>query len=38
MTVAGATNTKLDYDSLSKGDGGMCTVFDEIAKEGEVKG
>ena len=38
MTVAGATNTKLDYDSLSKGDGRMCTVFDEIAREGEVRG
>lgn len=38
MTVAGATNTKLDYDALSKGDGRMCTVFDEIAKEGEVRG
>lgn len=38
MTVAGAINTKLDYDSLTEGDGRMCTVFDEIAKEGEVKG
>jgi len=38
MTVAGATNTKLDYNSLAKGDGRMCTVFDEIAREGEVKG
>lgn len=38
MTVAGATNTKLDYDSLTKGDGRMCTVFDEIAREGEAKG
>mgnify|MGYP003289464190 CR=1 FL=1 len=38
MTVAGATNTKLDYESLAKGDGRMCTVFDEIAKEGEARG
>ena len=38
MTVAGVTNAKLDYNSYAKGDGGMCTVFDEIAKEGEVKG
>ena len=38
MTVASATNTKLDYDLLAKGDGRMCTVFDEIAKEGEAKG
>ena len=34
----GATNTKLDYNSLAKGDGRMCTVFDEIARESEVKG
>jgi len=38
MTIAGATNTKLDYNSFAKGDGRMCTVFDEIAKEGEFKG
>ena len=38
MTVAGATNIKIDYDSLAKGDGRMCTVFDEIARDGEVKG
>lgn len=38
MTVAGATNTKLDYNSLKEGDGRMCTVFDEIAKEGQAKG
>lgn len=38
MTVAGATNTKLDYNSLAKGDGRMCTVFDEIAKESEAVG
>ena len=38
MTVAGATNTKLDYNSLAKGDGRMCTVFDEIAKEGRIDG
>ena len=38
MTVAGAINTKLDYDSLAKGDGRMCTVFDEIAKESEARG
>lgn len=38
MTVAGATNTKLDYNSLTEGEDRMCTVFKEIAKEGEVKG
>lgn len=38
MTVAGATNTKLDYNSLAKGDSRMCTVFDEIAKEGRLDG
>ena len=38
MTIAGATNTKLDYNLLAKGDGRMCTVFDEIAKEGRLDG
>ena len=39
MTVAGATNCKIDYNALSKkGDFDMCTLFDEIAKENEVKG
>ena len=38
MTVAGATNTKLNYNALAKGDGRMCTVFDEIAKESEAVG
>lgn len=39
MTVAGATNCKIDYNALSKrGDFDMCTLFDEIAKENEAKG
>ena len=38
MAVAGATNTKLDYNSLVEGDGRMCTVFDEIARESEAVG
>lgn len=38
MTVAGATNLKLDYNALEKGDGDMCTLFEEIAKESEVRG
>jgi len=39
MTVAGATNCKIDYNSLAaKGDVGMSTLFDEIAKEGEARG
>ncbi len=38
MTVAGATNMKLDYNALTKGESNMCTLFEEIAKEGEVKG
>lgn len=39
MTVAGATNCKIDYNALSeKGDFDMCTLFDEIAKENETKG
>ena len=38
MTVAGATNSNIDYNAFEKGDGDMCTLFDEIAKEGEAKG
>lgn len=39
MTVAGATNRKIDYNTLSKkGDVTMCTLFDEIAKEGKTEG
>ena len=39
ITVAGATNCKIDYNALSeKGDFDMCTLFDEIAKENEAKG
>ena len=38
MTVAGAANMKLDYNALAKGDGNMCTLFEEIAKESEIKG
>ncbi len=39
MTVAGATNRKIDYIALSKkGDVTMCTLFDEIEKEGMIKG
>ena len=38
MTVAGAANCKLDYNAFEKGDGGMCTLFEKIAKENEAKG
>ncbi len=39
MTVAGATNCKIDYNALSgKGEFDMCTLFDEIARENEAKG
>ena len=38
MTVAGATGSNIDYNAFEKGDGDMCTLFDEIAKEGEIKG
>jgi len=39
MTVAGATNRKIDYNALSKkGDVTMCTLFDEIEKEGKAEG
>lgn len=38
MTVAGATNSKIDYNAFEKGDGRMCTLFDEIARESETRG
>lgn len=39
MTVAGAANMKLNYNALAeKGDGDMCTLFEEIAKEGKAEG
>ena len=40
MTVAGATKCKIDYNSLSRkrGDVTMNTLFDEIEKEGMIKG
>ena len=39
MTVAGATNCKINYNALSrKGDVTMCTLFDEIEKEGKIEG
>lgn len=37
--LAEATNRKIDYSALSKkGDVTMCTLFDEIEKEGVIKG
>ena len=38
MTVAGATNSKIDYNAFEKGEMSMCSLFDEIAKENEIKG
>ena len=38
MTVAGATGSNIDYNAFEKGDGDMCTLFDEIAKEGKAEG
>lgn len=38
MTIAGATNSSIDYNAFEKGDGNMCTLFDQIAKENEAKG
>ena len=39
MPVAGATNRKINYHALSKkGDVTMCTLFDEIEKEGKITG
>ena len=39
ITLAGATNCKIGYNALAaKGDADMCTLFNEIAKEGEARG
>lgn len=38
MTVAGATNSKIDYDAYTKGGGRMCTLFEGIARENEIIG
>ncbi|MDE7341015.1 MAG: Rpn family recombination-promoting nuclease/putative transposase [Lachnospiraceae bacterium] len=38
MTVAGATNSKIDYNAFEKGDGKMCTLVQEIERQGEAKG
>lgn len=38
MTVAGATNCKLDYSAIErKGDADMCTVFEETRNEGRAE-
>lgn len=39
MTVAGAANSRIDYNSLEKkGDADMCTVFEETRLEGILEG
>ena len=38
MAIAGATNTKINYNSFKKGDSAMCTLFDEIKTEGRIEG
>ncbi|MCM1536054.1 MAG: Rpn family recombination-promoting nuclease/putative transposase [Clostridium sp.] len=39
MTVAGATNCKIDYNMLDrKGDADMCTLFEEIARDSKAEG
>lgn len=38
MTIAGATNSRIDYNAFEKGEVSMCTLFDEIAKESEAIG
>lgn len=38
MTVAGATNSKIDYGVFKKGAGDMCTLFKEIANESKAEG
>ena len=34
----GVTNTKIDYSAFEKGDGTMCTLFEEIARESQNRG
>lgn len=39
MAVAGAANSRIDYNSLEKrGDADMCTVFEETRLEGRLEG
>ncbi len=38
MTMAGAANSKINLGVYEKGEGQMCTLFEEIAREGELKG
>ena len=38
MTVAGVTNSKIDYSAFEKGEVDMCTLFEEIAVEGKRGG
>ena len=39
MTIAGATNCKLDYDALArKGDVDMCSLFEATRIEGKLEG
>ena len=38
MAVAGAANAKIDCHAFEKGEGKMCTLFEEIAEEGRVAG
>lgn len=38
MALAGATNGKLDYHAFEKEGDRMCTLFEEIAKEGGEEG
>lgn len=37
MTVAGAANSRIDYNAFEKGDGNMCTVFEETRAEGRFE-
>ena len=38
MTIAGAANSRIDYNAFEKGEVSMCTLFDEIARESEAIG
>ena len=33
----GVTNTKIDYSAFEKGDGTMCTLFEEIARDSRAE-
>lgn len=38
MTVAGVTNSKIDFDSYEKGEVSVCTFIEELQKESMTEG